>query len=65
MEHDVSTYVKNHSNKYLVVNSLSRRVRDLQSGYKALVNPAGRDLMDIATDEFLQEKISVSTLQDE
>ncbi len=63
MEHDVSSYVKEHKGKYLLVNSLSKRVRDLQSGYKPLVPSSGKDFETIAIDEFREEKIRVETRQ--
>lgn len=61
MQHDVSSYVKEHRGKYLLVNSLSKRVRDLQSGYKPLVPSSGKDFEEIAIDEFRENKIQVET----
>jgi DNA-directed RNA polymerase subunit K/omega len=61
MEHDVSSYVKEHKGKYLLVNSLSKRVRDLQSGYKPLIPASGKDFESIAVEEFREEKIRVET----
>ncbi|MFW6303345.1 MAG: DNA-directed RNA polymerase subunit omega [Candidatus Sumerlaeota bacterium] len=61
MEHDVSSYVKESKGKFLLVNSLSKRVRDLQSGYKPLVPASGKDFEDIAIEEFREGKIQVET----
>lgn len=65
MKHDVSNYVRESKGKYLLVNSMARRMRDLQSGYKALVPVAGRTLEEVAIEEFKQGKINVHTLGDE
>jgi DNA-directed RNA polymerase subunit K/omega len=64
MKHDISAYVREHRGKYLLINSISRRVRDLQSGHKALVPPRG-ELLDIATEEFRQGMMLVNTRSDE
>ena len=64
MKHDVSKYIQNHQGRFLLVNSLARRVRDLQSGQKALVPIIG-DLEDTARSEFRHGKISVTTTADE
>lgn len=65
MKHNVSDYVEKHKERYLLVNSISRRVHDLQSGYKPLVPPIGQSLSDVATEEFRQSKIEVTTRNDE
>ena len=64
MKHEVARYLQNHQGRFLLVNSLARRVRDLQSGQKALA-PLGIDLEDTARNEFRAGKVNVTTLADE
>ena len=65
MKHDIAKYVEEHSKRFLLVNSISRRVRDLQSGYKSLVPPGGKNVEEIAIEEFRQNKVNVTTMDDE
>lgn len=65
MKHDMAKHVKEHSKRFLLVNAVSRRVRDLQNGYKSLVPPGGKTTEEIAIEEFRQNKIEVTTLDDE
>ena len=65
MKHDAPTLLDTHRGKFLMVNSLARRIRALQSGHKALVPRRSDNLITLATEEFLQEKVIVTTLTDE
>ena len=62
--HDIGKYTREHAGKYLVVNALARRVRELQSGHKPLIKHAGGNLADVAVHEFAQDKVIVSTLSE-
>lgn len=64
MKHDIAKYIQNHQGRFLLVNSMARRVRDLQGGQKALA-PLGADLEDTARNEFRLGKINVTTTADE
>jgi DNA-directed RNA polymerase subunit K/omega len=64
MKHDVAKYLQNHQGRFLLVNSMARRVRDLQGGQKPLA-PLGADLEDTARNEFRLGKINVTTTADE
>lgn len=64
VQHDMSEYLEKHMKKYLVVNSVCRRVRDLQSGFKALVPVGGKSLDEVALEELRQSKLVVTTLDD-
>ena len=61
-KHDVGKYVREHSGKYLLVNSLARRVRELQSGHKPLIPHGSQNPVDTAIKEFAEDKIAVTTL---
>lgn len=64
MEHDVRTLLETHRGKFLLVNSLARRIRALQSGHKALVPRRSDNLINLAQEEFHQGKIRVTTYAD-
>ncbi len=57
-----SDMIKDHRQYYLMVNAISKRVRQLQLGDRALALPASgsRDPLYIATEEFLQDKLTVT-----
>ena len=65
MEQDIPQMLETHTGRYLLVNSISQRVRALQSGYKPLVPRGSNDLTSIAMEEFKEDKIRVRTLEDE
>ncbi len=65
MKHDIAKYVEEHSKKFLLVNSISKRVRDLQSGHKSLVPSGAKNIEEIAIEEFRQNKVNVTTMDDE
>lgn len=53
--------LKEHRQCYLMVNAVARRVRQLQTGDRALALPANgsRDPLYIAQEEFLQDKLLI------
>lgn len=65
IEHDMSKLIERNRGRYLLVSSLARRVRALQSGAKPLIGrgTAG-DLTQTALEEFRQRKVRVSTVSD-
>ena len=64
MKHNMAKLIEEQRGRYLLVNSLARRVRALQSGSKPLVGRGGGDLNDVALSEFRQGKVLVSTAGD-
>ncbi|HUT26070.1 MAG TPA: DNA-directed RNA polymerase subunit omega [Sumerlaeia bacterium] len=64
MKHDVRMLLETHRGKFLLVNSLARRIRALQSGHKALVPRRSDDLITVAQEEFRQGKVVVATYAD-
>ncbi len=50
--------------RYLLVNAMSMRIRQLQGGAEPLVNPEGLALFDIALKEIVEEKIVVKTVEE-
>jgi DNA-directed RNA polymerase subunit K/omega len=65
MNHDVQYLLSARRGKYLLVNSLARRVRALQSGSKPLVSRHDNNLVETAFDEFRQGKILVKSRTEE
>ncbi|MBN1867247.1 DNA-directed RNA polymerase subunit omega [Candidatus Sumerlaeota bacterium] len=65
MEQDARKMLETHRGRYLLVNSISQRVKALQSGYKPLVPRGSNDLDVVATEEIRQDKLRVRTLEDE
>lgn len=57
-----SDLIKDHREYYLMVNAISKRVRQLQLGDRALALPAdgSRDPLYIAQEEFLQDKLVIT-----
>ena len=57
-----SDLIKEHRENYLMVNAISKRVRQLQLGERALALPAdgSRDPVYVAQAEFLNDKLSVT-----
>ena len=57
-----SDLIREHRQFYLMVNAISRRVRQLQTGDRALALPANgnREAFYIAQEEFLQDKLLVT-----
>lgn len=45
--------------KYILINALSRRIRDLHSGHKPLVNRPTTDLTALAAEELRQNKLTI------
>lgn len=45
--------------RYLLVNSMSMRIRQLQGGAEPLVNQEGLSVFDIALKEIVEKKISI------
>ena len=56
-----SDLIKEHRQVYLLVNGIARRVRQLQTGDRALALPANgvRDPFYIAQEEFMQDKLEI------
>lgn len=56
-----SDLIKEHRQVYLLVNGIARRVRQLQTGDRALALPANgnRDPFYIAQEEFMQDKLQI------
>jgi len=65
MIHDVQHLMDAKRGKYLLVNSIARRVRALQSGSKPLVPRHDIDLLETAMEEFRQGKILVKSRKEE
>ena len=61
-EENPADFIKEHRQYYLMVNAISKRVRQLQLGDRALALPANgsRDPVYIAQEEFLQNKLAVT-----
>lgn len=57
-----SDMITEHRQYYLMVNAISRRVRQLQLGERALALPASgsRDPLYIAQEEFMQDKLAIT-----
>jgi DNA-directed RNA polymerase subunit K/omega len=53
--------IREHRGMYRVINAVSRRVRQLQLGEKALAYPPDgtRDVVKIAFQEFVEEKVEI------
>ena len=56
-----SDLIREHRQVYLLVNGIARRVRQLQTGDRALALPANgnRDPFYVAQEEFLQDKLVI------
>lgn len=54
--------IREHRENYLMVNAISKRVRQLQTGDRALALPSdgSRDPVYIAQAEFLNEKLTIT-----
>jgi DNA-directed RNA polymerase subunit K/omega len=59
MANDAREQVQGDHGKYITVNALSRRIRDLHDGYKPLVNRPTGDLTAVAMEELKQKKLHV------
>lgn len=57
-----SDLVREHRQVYLIINAISKRVRQLQLGERALALPASgsRDPLYIAQEELLQDKLNIT-----
>ena len=64
---DPATLIREHRGMYMMINAISRRVRDLQSGERALSHlPEGnKDLVKVAIQEFLEGKLDIIPRQDQ
>lgn len=58
---DPASLIKEHRGYYLLVNAISKRVRELQLGERALALPAdgSHDPVKIATQEILEGKVDI------
>lgn len=61
-DEDPADFIREHRRYYLMVNAISKRVRQLQLGDRALALPASgsRDPIYIAQEEFLQGKLAIT-----
>ena len=57
-----SDLIREHRQFYLMVNAIARRVRQLQTGDRALALPANgnREAFYIAQEEFMQDKLQIT-----
>jgi hypothetical protein len=57
-----SDFIRDHRQVYLMINAISKRVRQLQLGERALALPASgsRDPLYIAQEEFIQDKLVIT-----
>ena len=62
MDGTPSELLKEHRQVYLMINAISKRVRQLQLGDRALALPANgnRDPLYIAQEEFAQDKLVIT-----
>lgn len=60
-EENPGELIREHRRYYLMVNAIARRVRQLQTGDRALSLPAdnNRDPLHIAIQEFLDDKLEI------
>lgn len=61
-DEEPSDLIREHRCYYLMVNAISRRVRQLQLGERALALPPSgtRDPFYVAQEEFLQDKLDIT-----
>lgn len=54
-------FLREHRSYYLMVNAIARRVRQLQTGERALALPpdGNREAVNIAIHEFLEDKLEI------
>jgi DNA-directed RNA polymerase subunit K/omega len=61
-DENTSDLLREHRQVYLMINAISKRVRQLQLGERALALPASgsRDPLYIAEEEFRQDKLAIT-----
>ena len=61
-EEDPASMIRDHRQYYLMVNAISKRVRQLQTGDRALALPddGSRDPLYVARAEFLNDKLTIT-----
>ncbi|MCX7718354.1 MAG: DNA-directed RNA polymerase subunit omega [Candidatus Sumerlaeaceae bacterium] len=67
LKEDPATLIREHRGMYMMINAISRRVRDLQAGERALSHlPDGSwDPVKVATQEFLEGKLDIIPRSDQ